>query len=155
METLRFATLLVIYPLVLTLVLSSTPPHSPCTKNDTHHCYLNLNCSTCLDQEGCLFCLETNSCIPVSQGYAENEEACCRNEITVEMGPKACIEQFCVSANCTECTAKPYCVWCEAEELCLSGNVLGPFANTKCTNWRWQRCSGGEGTHTTSPNSDF
>jgi len=51
-------------------------------------------------------------------------------------GP-GCIHIF----NCTACTAKAGCGWCESTSQCFSGNSVGPGGNpNNCTEWFFLSC---------------
>jgi len=51
-------------------------------------------------------------------------------------GP-GCIHIF----NCTACTAKAGCGWCESTSQCFSGNSVGPGGNpNNCTEWFFGSC---------------
>jgi len=109
-------------------------------------------CDLCLRIDSsfpCGFCLDEQMCL---LGNSSGPYTCSCNlwlfERTNQSAiDKLCAEDLCLSNNCADCTAKSYCVWCEAEQLCLSGGMFGPFTtNHNCGDYRWWHCGGKPGS---------
>jgi len=141
--------------LLSTLVLSQDPV---CKLKTTNFCYpRHNNCTSCVTEgvQDCGFCFDRHQCQPGTDVGPSSADCGCqvwvfgKDNFTVN---GRCRQALCASYNCSDCTAKSYCVWCEQEQMCISGGILGPFDPVHsrpviCRDWRWWHCGGMIGFH--------
>ena len=46
-----------------------------------------------------------------------------------------------LNASCAECVQSSSCIYCETQNICIEGSILGPpSGSSKCDGWRWKQC---------------